>query len=181
MPWLGRGAALTCVIVLAGAPLAGCGSKTASTVRQPTSSASADAGSAGAGTSTGEALSRSSLIAHADAICRETNAKLARTQAKGEGPEQVAAAVVENETIERKANGALAKLTPPAELASSWKKMLGYRRSLADQLGSLAAASRNHATASIKALGASKKKLHGDLRQLATKAGFKDCAKVGSR
>jgi hypothetical protein len=179
MPSHGRGVAIISVIVVV-ACLGGCGggAKTTSAAGKATSSSTSSDAPGKAADSSG---STRGFIARADAICRETNAKLARTQPKGESPDQVAAAVVENETIERKANGRLAQLTPPATLAPTWSKMLGYRRSLANQLGSLAAATRNHATASVTSLGGSKKKVHGELRRLATNAGFKDCAKVGSR
>lgn len=59
--------------------------------------------------------------------------------------------------------------------------MLSYRQSLANQLGSLAAAARSQSTASVKRLAASKRRLRGELRQLATSAGFKDYTRVGSR
>lgn len=157
-------------------PIAGCGggSSNAATETAARSVSRTTLTSPGSG-------GRTAFIARADAICRETNVKLAQTKSKGESPEQVAATVVENETIERKANGRLAKLTAPASLAAAWRKMLGYRRVLADQLGSLAAAARSHSTPSVNSLSASKKQLHGQLRRLATKLGFQDCAKVGSR
>jgi hypothetical protein len=167
-------------VVLVVACLAGCGggSRDAATARGAT--ASPGAGS-GLKSSRGGSLSRAQFVARADGICRTTNAELARTTPKGRGPANIAAAVVENETIERSSNSRLAQLTAPAELASTWTRMLAYRRRLADQLGSLAAAARREATASVKALSASKKRVHGELHELAARAGFKDCAKVGSR
>jgi hypothetical protein len=160
--------------------LAGCGSgsKDAATAGETTASPGASNGLKASG---GGSVPREQFIARADAICRTTNARLARTTPKGRSPAQIAAAVGENETIERSSNGRLAQLTAPSGLASTWAKMLGYRHQLANQLGSLAAATRRHATAPVKLLSASKKRVHGELRQLATRAGFKDCAKVGSR
>jgi hypothetical protein len=177
----GHGAAIRSVlVVLVLAGLAGCGggAKRTSAAGKVASSSSSRAASA---TSSGDSsVSTRDFIAHADAICREANATLARTP-KAESRAQVAAAVVANETIERKADGRLAQLTPPAALASRWSRMLGYRRVLANQLGALAAATRTNATASVNSLASSKKRVHGELRRLATMAGFKDCAKVGTR
>jgi hypothetical protein len=166
------------IVVLLVACLAGCGggSKATSVAGETGSSATSSDGSE---TSGGDTASARGFIARADAICGETNAQLASTQTKA-SPQGVAARVVEHQAIERKANGRLAQLTPPAGIASTWRKLLGYRRSLANQLGLLAAAARRRAAASVKLLGASKKKLHGELRRVATNAGFTDCARVGS-
>lgn len=121
-----------------------------------------------------------SFVAQADPLCRETNQQLARSSAQGKskGPDLVAA-LIRNETIERRAMGRLAKLTPPAGLVPDWRKMLRYRQSLADQLGRLAAAVRVKAKASEEHLISAKKRSHRQLREVAGKAGFKDCAKVG--
>jgi hypothetical protein len=179
MPSHHRGIALTgAILVLLVACLAGCGgSKSTSSAGGTTSSASSGAAS---GTRTRDSASTREFIARAEAICRETNARLVRTGAKRKGPHQLPAAVVENQSIERGANRRLAQIGPPADLAPAWRKMLGYRRVLATQLGLLAAAAKRQSADSVKSLGASKKKLHNELRRLAKKSGFTDCAKVGS-
>jgi hypothetical protein len=180
MLWHARGTAVLLLgLIVAFATVGlGCGNGSRATdASRPNSSVSSRPDSSGASAGS----SRSKFIASADAICRQTNAQLAAVQSKGRGPDQIAATVVEHETIERRAAGRLARLTPPAEIVSTWTRMLGLRRSLANQLGSLAAAFRNRATASIKLLGASKKRLHSQVRQLASSAGLKDCVKVGSQ
>jgi hypothetical protein len=177
----GRAVPIICASIVLAALAAGCGGGAKAT---GTASRASSSVASGAGSDTNappNAGPKATFIVRAEGICRHTNAQLANTKPKGASPEQVAAAVIQNETIERKANGLLAKLSPPGSLAANWRKMLGYRRSLANQLGSLAAAARNHAATSVKLLGQSKKRLHGQLRRLAASAGFKDCAKVGSR
>jgi hypothetical protein len=118
------------------------------------------------------------FIAQADAICHKSNEQLARSHVKSKEPAVVAAAIVRNETIERRALGELARLTPPAELAPAWGKMLGYRRSLAGGLGNLAAAVRR-GDKKFTALAKSKKQLHAELLEVGGRAGFRDCAKIG--
>jgi len=56
---------------------------------------------------------------------------------------------------------------------------VGYKRSLANQLGDLAALVRRGATAPLSALRKSKDRLYKQLAEVASKAGFKDCATTG--
>jgi hypothetical protein len=80
--------------------------------------------------------------------------------------------------LEQTATSELARLTPPPSLAHDWRLILAYRRRLANELATLArAAARKDATA-IQALAASKKQLHLQLRRLATRDGFKECAEA---
>jgi hypothetical protein len=163
------------------AVFAGCGGKS-STTSSTTSAASLH-------TATGSNLGKSStarqLIAMADAICRESKAQLVRSDKRFYGEKhrqqraELAAHVVRNETIERRTTGELAKLTPPSDLAPAFGKIVEYKRSLANQLGDLAALVRRGATASFSTLRKSKDRLSKQLAEVASKAGFKDCAIAG--
>jgi hypothetical protein len=118
------------------------------------------------------------FIVRADAICHEANVRLARTKLKSKQPKAVAAAIKRNQTIEEKALGELSRLKPSVELVATWQKMLGYRRSLASQLGVYATAV-GFGVKSFSSLAAAKKALHAKLLQVGRKAGFKDCSKIG--
>jgi hypothetical protein len=124
------------------------------------------------------APSTRSFITRTDAICRAANGKLARSKATSKKPSAIAAVVRQNQAIEQKALDRLAKLQPPARLSSDWQKMVGYRRSLAQQLGVYASA-LDLGVKSYGGLAASKKKLHAQLREVGGRAGFRDCAKLG--
>ena len=154
---------------------AGCGGKS-----DVSSSSGAGAGTPSGGRKTAPrpAVSKRQFVAQADAICRRVNAELADSRVKGERPAELAALIVRNEAIERKAAGELARLTPPPGLASDWARLLGYRRSLATQLGEFAAAVRS-GKRQFPALAKAKERLHADLLETAVHVGLKDCAKTG--
>ncbi len=139
------------------------------------------------GTSTAAQVAPTSVtskqfIAQADEICRRANVGLARSEAKVKGklrkPDAHAAVITRNQEIEEKAIKELAKLKPPADLAGAWQKMSLYRQALARQLGVLATATRLRVT-NLAQLAASKRKLHAELHEVGSKAGFNDCAKRG--
>jgi hypothetical protein len=166
--------------------LAGCGGKSdASRSTAPPASAkgtSSAAQTTPAPTTSTQAPAPTSsskqFVAQADAICRKANARLARSKAKSRQPSDVAALIQGNQAIEQEAIGRLAKLGAPAELLPAWHKMLGYRRTLADQLGVYATAV-GLGVKQLSSLAASKKKLHAELLKVGREAGFKDCAKIG--
>jgi hypothetical protein len=123
-------------------------------------------------------LPQKQFIARADAICREANVQLARTKVKSKQSKAIAAVIKGNQAIEEKALSELGKLKPSDQIAAVWQKMLGYRRSLASQLGVYATAV-GFGVKSFSSLAASKKALHAKLLQVGRKAGFKDCSKIG--
>ncbi len=122
------------------------------------------------------------FIAQADEICRRANAGIARSEGELKGkrgePDAHAAAIARNKEIEEKAIKELVKLKPPTGLAGAWQKMSLYREALAHQLSIYATATRLRVT-NVAQLVASKKKLHAELREVGSKAGFNDCAKLG--
>ncbi len=179
-----RLASLCVAFMFAAFTLAGCGGKS-SAGNSSISSASATSKSASSSTDTGRRSgidsSEKQFIALADPVCRKISTELARSSRVTVTPQApgFAAGLIKNETIERRGNVGLAKLTPPLTLRPEWRKMLGYRRVLANQLGAYAAAIERKAKASEEALAGGKKQAHRQLREVAGKAGFTDCAKVG--
>lgn len=152
--------------------LAGCGAGTSS----PGHSTPTDAS---VGSSSSSAVGSEGLVAQADRICRKGNVQLARSSVKGKQAAEAADVIVDNERIERRVAGELAKLSPPAELAPALGRVVAYRRTLANQLGDFAVLARRKATASFPALAKKKLQAHKRLQEVASRAGFKDCAKIG--
>jgi hypothetical protein len=164
------------MLALSAFAIAGCGGNSSTGRAGPTGK------SAPLGTTSGQGESTSPgkrFIALADRICHKVNLQLAHSSAKGKKRTGFIAALIRNETIERRAIGELAELAPPIVLAAAWRRVLGYRRSLANQLGALVAAMQRGVKASEDALVNSKKQVHRQLREVAGRARFKDCAKVG--
>src|SRR5882757_3356676 len=133
--------ARTCgLLVCAGLLLGGCGGKSrtmVSATSTTTSSAHATSG-ASATPRTAVVATRAELIAQADPVCRKANTELAATS-RGKTTAALAAGVVKNETIERRAGRELGALKPPKALAPAYRRMLFIRTSLANRLGELAA------------------------------------------
>jgi len=191
MPTDRRGAFLICVMLVSATfLLAGCGGKsstgTASAGSSGTSKTAKPAETDASSSQPGADASRKQFIARADPICRRFNVELARSSAKGKGGigngrERAAyvAGLLKNETIERRANSELARLAQPPALTADWGEMLADRRLLAKQLGELATALVRKNKVSEQELVNRKKEWHQALRQVAVKAGFKDCARVG--
>ncbi len=168
--------AALCVGALLVLVLAGCGGKSGAS--NPSNEGMITAAATNQTPTPPNAGSEPRFIARADEICRRGNQRLTRSQPKGKQLTDLAAMVVQNETIERKTAGELARLVPPAKIAPAWTKMLGYRRSLANELGYFAAAIRR-GEKKFPRLAQSKKQLHGDVVQVGSRAGFRDCAKIG--
>ncbi|HXP37616.1 MAG TPA: hypothetical protein VN817_07605 [Solirubrobacteraceae bacterium] len=175
-----RGSTATCA-TLFGAALAlaasGCGGKSAapsSTVKSASTAAATRPATAPVA-----AGSERHFIARADAICRKANVRLGHAGPKGGTTTELVAGVVENEKIERTTVAELRRLTSPPALAPAWAKLLGDRRDLANGLGNLAAAVKRRDQTVLPSMQQSKEKLHADLTEVASAAGFKDCAKIG--
>jgi hypothetical protein len=125
------------------------------------------------------ARARSSLIPTADAICKKLNAKLASERTDPHNDGELARGTRRHLALERAALLELAKLKPPSSLAQNWKQVVGYRRALAEELATLVGYAEAHNDKGIAALKASKLRLHRRLYEIASRAGFKDCALVG--
>jgi hypothetical protein len=192
MPLPRRGQTSACIAlcsVLLSLAALGCGGKSdaSSSGNAATTSSTARTGSTAHSSSTPGTTSTQTtvaapppkqFIARADAICHTSNVRLARAKLKSKQPKAVAAAIRTNQKIEEKALAELSKLKPSVELVAAWQKMLGYRRSLASQLGVYATAV-GFGVKSFSSLAVSKKALHAKLLHVGHKAGFKDCAQIG--
>jgi hypothetical protein len=180
-----EGVGVSLAVLAAAAALAGCGSSrthatasskatapTASTVSaQPPSPTQSSPG--------GAALTRAQLVASAGAICKLVNAELTAVKAKSASVAEIVRLVPGRALSERKAVTELSKLTPPASLAHDWQLIVGYRRTLADELTALAQAAQSKDTVKIKALSASKLRAHALLLAAAKRAGLTECGRVG--
>jgi hypothetical protein len=167
------GRARTCIAVVLALAVAlvvtacgGGGSPTASS-RAPTPVAEAPPRSAGS----------TPLVQAADAICRRLNAEILIPADARDLPKSVSV-VPHNEALELRAVSELGKLTPAPALAHEWARFLARRRTLATQLGALAADVRRGDASAERALIAAKKGAHGAMRAIATRMGLSDCSRI---
>jgi hypothetical protein len=119
------------------------------------------------------------LIARADAVCRKLNFEIATTPAKSGSRKELLRVVPKNEAHEREALAELSELTPTAKIATAWRQMIAARHAAIVQLGELVDAARRDDKRASDALIASKKRLHAQLKTVATQAGLNDCASLG--
>jgi hypothetical protein len=161
-----RSASLGAVVVLA---LAGCGGVGTTKLTRSVTTAPRSSSASGA----------ARLIAKADAICRQVNHELAAGPQRLEGP-QIAVTALHNAALERRAVAELSRLTPPGALARDWRQIIAYRQSLAEALAKLGHYAKANDVQRMLALSTSKKQAHQKLSKLASRAGFKDCSRVGT-
>jgi hypothetical protein len=164
-------AALIAATVLAAQ---GCGGASKSSSQAATSggSAATTATSTSATAPNTPQLTQPALISRADPICARVTAQRVSKHIKGAQAFLTAAA--EAATVEHKANEELAKLNPPASLASKWQQMLvDYRTVTSDieQVGKAMALRRTPANIISNAEAA-----RAQAATLARQAGFKDCS-----
>jgi hypothetical protein len=170
MPSVRRSLALICTascLACASIAAVGCGGKS-------DAARSSDGGSA-----TGAAGSEQSFRAQADAVCARINKDILAVKVKSATAAEVIRVAPRTIALERTGIGELEKLAPPSSLEGAWQRILGYRRTLAGELAQLLDIARRNDGSSIKPLAAAKKQAHAGLSQLAKRAGFKACAKVG--
>jgi hypothetical protein len=99
----------------------------------------------------------------ADAICQRLESEI-HTE-KSQSLQEVVRVAPQNETLEQRALSELSKLTPPPPRARQWARFLAVRASLAQQLGTLAAAGKRYEARALKELRAVKSRAH-DVQQL---------------
>lgn len=121
---------------------------------------------------------KASFIAQADALCERVNRAVAAAGAgrPAESPSRTAYA---HAAAERAAVAELSKLTPPPALRSQWQEILGYRRTLAQELQQYATDVRSAAGSGTQALEREKTSTHRYLREAGMRAGFEACSTVG--
>jgi hypothetical protein len=167
-------------LALAVALFAGCG---AGAARVPTSTrahAAARKGPTPPGEQTwGARLSRSQLIASAALICARTNAQLAAVRPKSATVAETLRIVPRNVRLERRAASELARLQPPASMASGWHALVADVGALAGDLELLVGDARRNDAAAAKTLAAAKARVHRSLSSAAARAGLGVCGKIG--
>jgi L-lactate utilization protein LutC len=124
-------------------------------------------------------LSRRELIHLGDKICGRTNTEIAHTKPRSLSEAEIVRITPGHAVIEQKGAAELALLVPPRTMATTWKKIITYRRQLVVELWALVDAARNHEEAQIKVLEGSKRRKHNMLLETARTVGFDVCGYVG--
>jgi hypothetical protein len=162
--------------------VSGCGSSggSASHAAKARSSAAAATSTAPSQASgAGGSRSDTSFARSADAICAKLNAQLANAQSGHISTQEIAKLAPVRAAAERGVLSELSKLTPPAQVAHDWHLLLAYRRTLANELVVLGQHARAKDVKAIDAIAASKRRVHQQLHDAATRARLKDCAQIG--
>jgi hypothetical protein len=168
-----RNAPFLLILLAAALSIGGCGG--GSSTAAPSAS---DTGAVAAAAPSSPEKAR--FVAAADSICKGLNAELAANAAKNTSVTEIARVVPDHVKLERDALSKLGKLDPPSSLTDDWRRILGYRRTLANELAEIARVAGQHQDAqALKVLVASKKRMHKALQDAAKPLGFKDCADVG--
>jgi len=163
----------------------GAGTSTSSASSEARTSPSAVAGRTSTATSAPEDPAATvSFARDASTICKKVDVELTKTVAANITPHELARVAPEHAAIEQRAADQLAKLQPPASVASWWRKVTSYRHTLAVELSELAEAAKRGDSNRIKTLSASKLRTHKKLSEAAARAKVLDCGKpvaVGQR
>jgi hypothetical protein len=164
-------------VVAAVVALSGCG-KSATTATTHTQAAAAQAGTETSKPASSTPTSSGELISEANAICRRVAARRASNRA--ETNEQFARVVSELASFEQGISAELAKLAPPASLASDWRQILtGVQMLAADtaKVGEYARTNQLHTAIGARVVSA-REKLENQLLSIARRDGFTDCART---
>lgn len=171
------------VLVAAALAAGGCsaGASETESSQSPTLSHAGSTGSLPASSPppSGDPLSRSQLIARADAICRGLDTKLATVNPASLSMHEIARFAPPRAVLERTAVAELSKLMPPASITRDWRQVIAYRSTLTNELFKLGSDAKANDAAGIRALAVSKKLVHQKLLTVATRDGFKYCSRVG--
>ncbi|HEY5194255.1 MAG TPA: hypothetical protein VIJ39_10345 [Solirubrobacteraceae bacterium] len=164
--------------------LSGCGasksstSSTGSTATAGTTTASGQTNSNVAHANTGPALSTAELAIRANAICKRSNARIARTPGTVEKASDYARVGLPRAAIYRATLAELEKLTPPQSLAEAWQQMIAARSALAHTLATLGADAKIGDIKDMRVLVNSSGSISPQIAASATKAGVTECAKI---
>jgi hypothetical protein len=178
------------VLVVTALSIAGCGGSGKAS-SSSSSASSTDAGSTGAGTAStaatapasptiasGTPLSRSRLIAKADAICQRLSAELSASPTISTKQELIAAAS-RRTALEQAALAELSKLTPPGSMAHDYQQLLAGRQTVIEDLKKLGEDTATGNTRAEDAVYASSASVIRQMAATAQRNGFKYCAKLG--
>lgn len=119
------------------------------------------------------------MIDAADAICQQLNADFAASKPASQSIAEIIRLAPTRAALERQAVAKLTKLAPPPSIAPAWRKIIGYRRTLASELAALGQQAKRKDVVAIQALGVSKERVHRELLAVGAATGFKSCARVG--
>jgi hypothetical protein len=165
---LATGAKRIACITTVAVCVSGCGGSTSTSDRSASSARSSSPGTP------------AQFVSHADGICRQFNTQINRNQSRPGTPD-FSRVTFHNAQLERADAEHLESLTPPSRLAVTWKQMNVYRRTLATELFALVEALNARDQRRVHTLALSKLRVHEKLLRLASIAGFKDCAQVGTQ
>ena len=176
------------VLVVTVLSIAGCGGsgKASSNSVSSTDAGSTSAGATSASTTTpgttaiasGTPLSRSRLIAKADAICQRLSAELSASPTISTKQELIAAAS-RRTALEQAALAELSKLTPPGSMAHDYQQLLAGRQTVIEDLKKLGEDTATGNTRAEDAVYASSASVIRQMAATAQRNGFKYCAKLG--
>jgi hypothetical protein len=121
----------------------------------------------------------SSFVLATNAICSRMNREFAAHEPASQADHEIARLSPIRAALERRTVAELSKLSPPVRLAPEWRRILGYRSTLADELQHLGIEAKLGDNRAIAALVASKKREHGTLHTVALRTGLVGCAVVG--
>jgi hypothetical protein len=149
--------------IAAAAAVAGCGSSDQASVGR---------------SAAGPGVARTDVIARADAICKRLNTEFAesrpiRTMA------DIARSVPHRAAVELRVVEELSALAVPAGRIQGLKRIIAYRKALAQELAELGMRAKRDDSAAVQTLGKSKARLHKKLREAARAAGFTECGSTG--
>jgi len=122
--------------------------------------------------------STTGFIARADAICARVNDEIPNPKSAGTTMAAVAREVPGIAAIERRGVAELKALSPPATLAQQWRRIVGYRSTLAGKLVPLIRYARQRDLRKVAALGQVKARVHHVLFLAARRIGSQQCGKV---
>ena len=119
------------------------------------------------------------VLAQANHICERVNREFDAERPSSAKISEITRVTPHRAAVEMQAVRELGALTPPAQLAGDFRRVVAYRRMLALELAQLARAAKAKNTHAIHALAASKKRVHAKLRALAQQVGLAACGKTG--
>ncbi len=107
------------------------------------------------------------FAAKANGICARRNAELSSNAGKSVNLSEVGGLVIRRAAIERRALNQLDLLTPPAEAAGNWRRLLGEIRTLIEQTVQLGKYSKANNVKGVQAVATASA---GTIRELAAEA-----------
>jgi ABC-type transport system substrate-binding protein len=160
----------------------GCGGSTKTTssqtgsIAQATSSTQTTSSPSTAPATATAPLTVAELIAKADPICERANAK--RTSITLTTRSSYSRLLPPLVAYERGELAELAKLTPPASLASEWRQILADTKTIIEATAKLGETPPNGRDSSLKAVFVKAGRAERQMLAIAKRIGFKECARL---